>query len=162
MELWKIVFHSIPFWYLPYFRPKFTFHSIHCNMSQLQFLGGCLTRRPEILVTLQSPAEIVLCVICDIRIYSTRQQVRRFPGGSWPPKDIHWEGPKSKGPPIKMNMIALYHEYQQNNVPVLTDFSCSNSWKLYITALGQDFIIIFTIIRVCLSPSQYIAQFLFV
>ena len=32
-------------------------------MSQLQFLGGCLTRRPEILVTSLSPAEIVLSVM---------------------------------------------------------------------------------------------------
>ena len=43
------------------------------NMLQLQVLGGCLTRRPEILVTLQSPAEIVLSVIFDIMIYFTQQ-----------------------------------------------------------------------------------------
>ena len=28
-------------------------------MSQLHFLGGCLTRRPEVLVTLQSAVEIL-------------------------------------------------------------------------------------------------------
>ena len=28
-----------------------------------------------------------------------RKQARRFPGGSRPPKDMHWGGPKSKGPP---------------------------------------------------------------
>ena len=48
-------------------------------MSQLQFLGGYLTRRPEILVTSQFPAEIVLCVIFDV-IYFTRRinSVRHF------------------------------------------------------------------------------------
>ena len=39
-------------------------------MSQLQFQGGCLTRRPKILVTSQSPAEIVLRVIFGIMIHS--------------------------------------------------------------------------------------------
>ena len=43
------------------------------NMSQLQFLGGCLTRRPEILTTSQSSVEIVLCVILDVLIYFTRR-----------------------------------------------------------------------------------------
>ena len=35
-------------------------------MLQLQFLGGCLTTSPEILVIFQSPVEIVLCVIFDV------------------------------------------------------------------------------------------------
>ena len=41
------------------------------NMLQLQFLDGCLTRRPEIFITLQSPVGIALCVIFDV--YFTRQ-----------------------------------------------------------------------------------------
>ena len=41
-------------------------------MFQSKFLGGCLTRRPEILVTLQSPAEIVGCHF-HVMIYFSRR-----------------------------------------------------------------------------------------
>ena len=52
-------------------------------MLQLQFLGGCLTKRLEVLVTLQSPAEIGLCVIFDIMIYWVSLSMsRRFIFGS--------------------------------------------------------------------------------
>ena len=46
MKVWKIVFHfilkvfhSIPFWHLPYSIPKFLFHSISC-LSQARRHGG--------------------------------------------------------------------------------------------------------------------------
>ena len=48
-------------------------------------------------------------------------------GGPDPPKDMYWGGPKSKGPPIKMNMFAIYHGYYQNKISVLTGFFCSKS-----------------------------------
>ena len=47
MEVWKIVFHSIleifhsiPFWHLPYSIPKFPFHSIpyHALLAEASFL----------------------------------------------------------------------------------------------------------------------------
>ena len=47
---------------------KFLLVSIS-RMSQSQFLSGCLTRRPEISVTSQSPVEVVLCIIFDVMIY---------------------------------------------------------------------------------------------
>ena len=45
------------------------------RMSQLQFLGGCLTRRYEISITLQSPVEVVLCIIFDVMIYLLGEQI---------------------------------------------------------------------------------------
>ena len=47
MEVWKIVFHSIleifhsiPFWHLPYSIPKFPFHSIPCPAKKCKL--GCV------------------------------------------------------------------------------------------------------------------------
>ena len=47
---------------------KFPLVSIS-RMSQSQFLSGCLTRRPEISVTSQSPVEVALRIIFDLMIY---------------------------------------------------------------------------------------------
>ena len=94
----------------------------------------------------------------------TIQQARRFPGGGGgpePPNICIGGVQRVKNPPIKINMFAIYHGYQQNKISVLTDFSCLKSWKLHVTALSLDFIAIITI-RICLSRSQYIAQVLFV
>ena len=39
-------------------------------------------------------------------------QLRRFPGkGLDPPKDMHWRGSKSKGPPMSMSLFSVYHGY---------------------------------------------------
>ena len=106
---------------------------------------------------------LLLAKLLQVWDYRAGASISGGVGGSWPSKDMHWGGPRVKDPsPIKINVFAICHEYSQNNLSVLTDFSCSKSWKLYITALAQDFIIIFTIIQVCLSSSRNFAQFLFV
>ena len=43
----------------------------------------------------------------EVLKFVTLDQARRFPGGSGPPKGMHWGGPKSKGPPNKNKVCYL-------------------------------------------------------
>ena len=44
-------------------------------MSQLQFMGDCLTRRSETSITSQAPVEVILRIIFDVMIYLLGEQI---------------------------------------------------------------------------------------